>query len=179
MAHPRSHQTVRLAAGSHADPAAGVCVVELASMLAGEPFSAYPSCVCPVIAAFMRTYNDLIDDTRRADLYPYAAEIVGTEATKRDERKRARLCRSWVTRVADPTFLRRPFWTTLSVDRKRRNGAAPTYAAMVAVHTEVPGERHPAALALIDDLLAVPAGTPTQTIPTSDGLPARSLLIER
>ncbi len=89
MTHLESHQTVRLAAGSHAWPAAGACVVELASMLAGEPFSAYPSCVCPVIAAFMRTYNDLIDDTRRQDLYPYASAIVGSRATKTEERKRA------------------------------------------------------------------------------------------
>ena len=148
-------------------------------MLADEPFSAYPSCVCPVIAAFMRTYNDLIDDPRRQDLYRYAAAIVGSKATKADERKRARLCRRWVTRVADPAFLRRPFWTTLSVNRKCRNGAAATYAAMVAVHTQAPGERHSAALALIDDLLAVPTATPTLTIPTSDGPPARSLPIGR
>ena len=148
-------------------------------MLADEPFSAYPSCVCPAIGAFMRTYNDLIDDTRRQDLYRYAAAIVGSKATKSDERRRAGLCRSWVTRVANPTFLRRPFWTSLSLNRRCRNGAAATYAAMVAVHTQVPGERHPAALALIDDLLAVPTAMRALTIPTSDGPPARSLSIGR
>ena len=168
MAHPRSHQTVRLAAGSHGDPGAGVCVVELASMLADEPFSAYPSCVCPVIAAFMRTYNDLVDDRRRQDLLPYAAAVVGTRATESEERTRARLCRAWVTRIAAPAFLQRPFWTTLSLNRAVRNGAAATYAAMVAVNTEVPGERHRSALALIDELLAVPTAPPTLTIPDPD-----------
>ena len=120
-----SHQTVRLAVGSHADPAAGACVLEVASMLAGERFSAYPFCVCPVIAAFMRTYNDLIDDTRRQDLYPYAAAIVGSRASKSEEVQRTRLCRSWVTRIAAPSFLRRPFWTTLSTKRELRNWARP------------------------------------------------------
>jgi hypothetical protein len=125
MAALASHQTVRLAVGSHADPAAGACVLELASMLAGERFSAYPSCVCPVIAAFMRTYNDLIDDTRRQDLYPYAAAIVGSKASKSEEVKRARLCRSWVTRIAAPSFLRRPFWTTLSTSASSGTGPRP------------------------------------------------------
>ena len=113
----------------------------------------------------MRTYNDLIDDTRRQDLYPYAAGIVGSKATKSEERKRARLCRSWVTRIAAPTFLHKPFWTTRSVNRELRNRAAANYAAMVAVDTEVPGELHRAALALIDELLAVGMAAPTLTIP--------------
>jgi hypothetical protein len=169
MTHLASHQTVRLAGGSHAHPAAGACVIELASMLAGERFSDCPACVCPVIAAFMRTYNDLVDDTRRQDLYPYAAAIVGSKATKSEERQRARLCRSWVTRIAAPRFLHRPFWTTLSINGELRNWAAATYAAMVAVNTEVPGARHRVALALIDQLLAVGTAMPTLTIPTSDG----------
>ena len=33
-----SHQTVRLARGKHSSPRDGVCVMELASMLAGEQF---------------------------------------------------------------------------------------------------------------------------------------------
>ena len=58
-ANPRvvSHQTVRLSAGRHSSPAEGVCVMELASMLAHEPFSDQQRSVCPVIAAFLRAYN--------------------------------------------------------------------------------------------------------------------------
>ena len=55
-----SHQTVRLARGRHDSPSHGVCVMELASMLAGERFTDSPRSVCPVVAAFMRTYNDAI-----------------------------------------------------------------------------------------------------------------------
>ena len=64
-----SHQTVRLSPGRHGRPEDGVCVMELASMLAGERFSDRPRSVCPVIAAFLRSYNDQVDDRRRQDLY--------------------------------------------------------------------------------------------------------------
>jgi hypothetical protein len=49
-----SHQTVRLRRGKHASPEKGVCVMELASMLAGEPFSDRPACACPLTAALLR-----------------------------------------------------------------------------------------------------------------------------
>ena len=75
-----SHQTVRLSQGKHRGPDHGACVMELASMLAGEPFSDRPRCVDPVIAGFLRTYNDGIDETRRQDLYPLASEVVGSRA---------------------------------------------------------------------------------------------------
>jgi len=42
---------LRLQPGSHRSPRDGVCVVELASVLAGERFSDRPRCVCEVIAA--------------------------------------------------------------------------------------------------------------------------------
>jgi hypothetical protein len=48
---PPTHQTVRLARGEHATPERGVCVMGLASMLAGEPFTDHPEAVCPAIAA--------------------------------------------------------------------------------------------------------------------------------
>ena len=71
-----SHQTVRLRRGKHASPEKGVCVMELASMLAGEPFSDRPQAVCPVIGAYLRSYNDVVDDERRQDLYRYASEAI-------------------------------------------------------------------------------------------------------
>src|SRR4051812_49691295 len=73
-----SHQTVRLRRGKHASPEKGVCVMELASMLAGEPFSDRPQAVCPVIGAYLRSYNDVVDDERRQDLYRYASEAIGS-----------------------------------------------------------------------------------------------------
>jgi len=87
-----SHQTVRLARGRHASRHAGVCVMELASMLAGEPFSDRAHSISPTIGAFLRTYNDGLDDVRRQDLYPVAAAIVGTAARRAVERERISRC---------------------------------------------------------------------------------------
>jgi hypothetical protein len=90
-----SHQTVRLSPGRHDDPDQGACVVELASMLAGERFSDHPDCVSPVVAAFLRGYNDTIDDPRRQQLYPLAGEIVGSAASRGREPARVGECREW------------------------------------------------------------------------------------
>ena len=87
-----SHQTVRLSQGKHRGPDHGACVMELASMLAGEPFSDRPRCVDPVIAGFLRTYNDGIDEPRRQDLYPLASEVVGSRAVAGVQAERARMC---------------------------------------------------------------------------------------
>jgi hypothetical protein len=87
-----SHQTVRLAAGRHRSPRFGVCVMELASMLSEGPFSDRPRNASPVIGAFLRTYNDGLDDERRQDLYELAALIVGSAGRRAVERERASRC---------------------------------------------------------------------------------------
>jgi hypothetical protein len=92
---PASHQTVRLARGKHSGPDRGVCVMELASMLANEEFSDHPRSVCPVIAGFLRAYNDGLDDEQRQDLYRFASESVGTRAANDVELERARLALRW------------------------------------------------------------------------------------
>jgi hypothetical protein len=92
MSVSHSYQTVTLARGKHTSPRTGACVMELASMLAGEDFTDRPTSVCPVIAAFLRAYNDAVDDRRRQDLYGYASAAVGTRATTEVTRARARRC---------------------------------------------------------------------------------------
>jgi hypothetical protein len=76
-----------------------VCVLELASMLAGDRFGDRPVSVCPVIGAILRTYNDNVDDDRRQDLYRFAADAVGTRRDYRVQRNRADAALDWaVTR---------------------------------------------------------------------------------
>jgi hypothetical protein len=87
-----SHQTVRLSRGKHSSPSQGVCVMELASMLAGESFSDRPSCVDPVIGGLLRAYNDSVDGERRQELYRLASAVVGSAATLDVERARAARC---------------------------------------------------------------------------------------
>lgn len=73
-----SFQTVRLSRGRHRSAREGTCVAELVSMLAGERYSDRPKCSCPALTAFLRGYNDGLDDDRRQDLIALAPELVGT-----------------------------------------------------------------------------------------------------
>jgi len=96
-----SHQVVRLSSGRHSSPEDGACVMELASMLAGEPFSDRPQAVCPVIGAYLRSYNDVVDDDRRQDLYRYAADAIGTAGPAALRRRRAERCLEEIARLHD------------------------------------------------------------------------------
>ena len=68
-------------------------------MLAGEQFTDHPACACPVIASFLRAYNDSIDDDRRQDLYGYASQIVGTRVTARVQQARIEHLFEWAYEV--------------------------------------------------------------------------------
>ncbi len=94
-----SHQTARLSRGRHQRPSDGTCVMELASMLAGEPFSDHPQTASPVIGDFLRMYNDSVDDHLRQELYRFAAAVVGTRAGADIERARADMCWTAVPRL--------------------------------------------------------------------------------
>jgi hypothetical protein len=90
-----SHQNVRLGPGRHPRPGKVVCVLELASMLAGDRFGDRPVSVCPVIGAILRAYNDNVDDRRRQDLYRFAADAVDTRRDYRVQRCRADVALKW------------------------------------------------------------------------------------
>src|SRR5579885_854940 len=92
---PVSHQTIKLTRGRHSSPEHGACVMELASMLAGEGFSDHPRSVSRPIASFLRGYNDLVDDRRRGDLYRYAAQTVGTAGSPAMETARVVRLLDW------------------------------------------------------------------------------------
>jgi hypothetical protein len=92
MAHEPSFQTVQLARGRHATPRDGVCTAELTSMLAGERFSDQPRTACPAVAAFVRGYNDGLDDAHRQDLYAVASLLVGSAADAETTHERMWRC---------------------------------------------------------------------------------------
>jgi hypothetical protein len=145
-----SHQTIRLTRGRHASPERGACVMEVASMLAGEPFTDEPRSVCPVIAEFLRTYNDQVDDERRQDLYPYAALVVGTRADAAAERRRAELCLDWWLASSSPRRiqLRRFLWMLPPTSAARDVELAHRTARWAAGSPK----RHHAALELVETL---------------------------
>ena len=173
MSPEPSHQTVRLSRGRHRSPNGGVCVMELASMLGGEPFSDRSRSVSPVIGAFLRTYNDGIDDKRRQELYPLAAEAVGTRSVSSVQSERARMCLRWAQtrhntrrRGVRRLLPRRP----LLPDGRLGDDAAGTLAGRVAVKQATKRRTsggHEAALAFVRELLSVGAA-PAPALPESE-----------
>jgi len=87
--------SVRLEPGVHRTPGDGVCLLELASMVAGERFSDRPRCVCVVIAAFLRGWNDRSSHVERQALRPYARRIVGSRSRRSVTRRRRDICLTW------------------------------------------------------------------------------------
>lgn len=164
---PVTHQTIRLSKGKHTSKEHGACVMELASMLADEPFSDHPASVCPVIGSLLRAYNDSIDDDRGQDLYGYAARVVGSRGSMQLERERAEYVSAW---MAKPRARR---WTrSLLPSRLCAIGPRPPLDVLgaSAVRSLSPHDHrtHAKMLALIDRLLAM--GGPEQ--PSSDSGPA-------
>jgi hypothetical protein len=169
-----SYQTIPLSTGKHASPEDGACVMELASMLAGEPFSDRPRSVCPVIGSFLRAYNDRIDDVRRQDLYAYAAKVVGSRASEDVQHARAERLRAWALEL---------HWSRrlLRLVPARLRAWLPTPPAdFVGSHAvcAIPrhnDKTHAEVLALLDELLTVdskkpqaaPGGSAFQAAPRS------------
>jgi len=155
-----SHQTVRLSAGRHPSPHSGACVMELASMLAGEPFTDHPRAVCPVIATVLRAYNDALDDNRRQDLYRFASASVGTRGDRELRERRFELCREFfgldVPRWRLP-FSRLPMRSLALASL--RQGATATVAS------------HSATLEFVDRLIQLSAPEPA-AVPAGEQVPA-------
>lgn len=152
-----SHQTVRLARGKHADPDGGVCVMELASMLADEPFTDHPQCVCPVIASFLRSYNDVVSDEARQDLLRLASDAVDSVGSPALQLARGERCarelgelhagRSRMRRMLGPRPERRTPVTPPELERLSVQLAKELWRAGPAGHAR--------ALALADELVAM------------------------
>jgi len=66
-----------LSRGSHMTYAMGTCVMELASVLAGEPFSDRPECIHPTLAKVARMVNDQVGDDERQRLVPLLPQMMG------------------------------------------------------------------------------------------------------
>jgi hypothetical protein len=167
--------SVRLEPGSHRSPHDGVCIVELASMIGGEPFTDRPDCVCPVIAGFLRSWNDRAGYSDRQRLRPYAERVVGTGGFRRISRIRRDLCLRWagadtdrgpVSRVVDRLVMRmRIAWAVGLLPAFRLNEGAGAYAAQVCFASGGAGE----AFALLDRMLEVGGAPEPLTRPRLPG----------
>ena len=93
--------------GKHETRADGVCAMEAVAWLAGEPHSDAPQCTCPVIASFVRRWNDRIRDNERRTrvLRPMLTKMIGTRSTYEVEQRRAMLIMDWLIRENTPAWL--------------------------------------------------------------------------
>jgi hypothetical protein len=66
-----------LSRGKHRNPKKGACFMELASYLAGEPWSDHPACTHPLLASLARDVNDHVGDHARTRLAPLIPEVIG------------------------------------------------------------------------------------------------------
>lgn len=141
--------------------------MELASMISGEPFTDHPRSVCPVIASFLRAYNDAIDDRRRQDLYRFAALAVGTRESWVIEQLRIQRCREWAAEMwqARPWPLRlfRRLDLTGGPGAEVQAGARSAVTA-IGRHTD---QSHAKALALVEELCAMTAQAPASPVAAS------------
>ena len=160
-------KTVHLERGKHRGPEDGACVMELASMIAGEPFTDRPRSVCPVIAGLLRPYNDVTPNRRRQDLYRSAAEAIGTRGGVATEALRLRHClevldeldelrsHSFLWRLRSPA----PWWIRDLLETPTIAGRPmEQFLAAFARLLYTDGARgHARALALVDELIAIRA----------------------
>jgi hypothetical protein len=148
-----------------------VCVVELASVLGGEAFSDRPRCVCRVIGAFLRSWNDRAGYADRQRLLPYASRAVGTGGYRRISRIRRDVClgyagadldRGPLGRAAARLRMRgRIAWSLSLWQALRLKSGAGVYAARVCSARGGSEE----AFALLDRLLDVGS----QSAPATNG----------
>lgn len=125
-------------------------------MLAGERFTDHPGSVCPVIGAFLRAYNDVVDDDQRQDLYEYAALVVGSRGSPAVMRARADRLTAWALQRRERHWSRRFLparWRTIGLEEWVPLYLVGSYA--IRSIWRLSDETHSTVLALIDDLLAI------------------------
>jgi hypothetical protein len=161
---PATYQTARLAPGRHLHPDDGVCVMELSSMLAGEPLTDHPRTVSPVLGALLRGYNDGLDSERRQTLKRYAAECLGTARGRAAERERRRRVRRWLAETGGPGGAGGPisgFGLWLRVFDMHHIGRALGFR----VREREDAELHRRTLALLDELVVLTGPSPAPPVP--------------
>lgn len=102
--------------------------METVAWLAGEKHSDEPRCTSPVIAAFVRGYNDAIssDEARNYYLRSWIPRLVNTAGDKATEERRGLVVVDFMVRNLLPMLLR----------RQRRRAVAAEFARMKPITTQ-------------------------------------------
>ena len=100
-------EALPLQKGAHEAGEHAMCVMEAVAYVAGESWTDSPRCACPVIASFMRSWNDGLptDADRDRLLRPFIVDLVGSKSTPAVEERRSYLALDWLIRVHTPKWL--------------------------------------------------------------------------
>jgi hypothetical protein len=129
--------------------------MELASMLAGERFSDHPKSVSRVIAAFLRAYNDAVDDARRQDLYRCAAQVVGTRDSRASECARLARCERELADLQPRARPKAGRWITHALHALDPSSNISGRFDHLATRLCISDDGHRRALALVDELVGI------------------------
>ena len=94
--------------GSHKPNDDGqMCVMEAVAWIYGKDWTDSPACVSPVIATFMRNWNDSLptDEDRDRLLKPLIQDLVGTKSSEELEERRSYMALDWLIRIFTPKWL--------------------------------------------------------------------------
>src|SRR6478736_10567984 len=107
MLTERIEKIPALSSGAHAAESGEMCVMEAVAWVAGENWSDHPSCACPVISSFLRSWNDGLpsDEERSRLLKPLIPKLVSSRRSKKVEAKRAWMALDWSVRFSTPAWL--------------------------------------------------------------------------
>ncbi|HEX2259303.1 MAG TPA: hypothetical protein VHJ40_06115 [Actinomycetota bacterium] len=92
--------------GKHHSPEQGFNVLEAVSRMNRERFTDKPKLVSPVIGAFLREFNDALDDDTRQKLKDYVPRIYKSLLSDDVEDFRAWVATDWLVRVQAPMWLK-------------------------------------------------------------------------
>lgn len=87
-----------LSRGDHLKPEDGMNIMEAVSVAAKEPFTSFPETASPVLAAFLRSFNEDCSSDSRVRLASYVPRLVKSRGTKAAEEARAWVLLNWVIR---------------------------------------------------------------------------------
>jgi hypothetical protein len=131
---------VQLGRGRHATPGGRGCLMELASVLAGETWSDHPATVHPVVAAVARVVNDWVSEQDRARLQQLVPAMIGTATD--DIESYARLALICSTAALDAERVRSHPEVSAEVESARRMAqralSAPTGAFVTRLFAAAP-----------------------------------------
>lgn len=124
-------EDILLTRGTHASADEGLCAMEAVAWLGGEPHSDHPRSACPVLASFMRAWNDNIeDDAERTRLFaPLLPKLVDSIAGKGVEERRAHLALDWLIRTHAAE------WLAVRADLVRHSEALKALPSIESVDT--------------------------------------------